>query len=214
VLVLISDDDETVPAGRNVSEPVYGAPARWIDRMFQEDAAVHGLAVVAPTEVVATHLLEVIKQNFGKIFSRRALPLILEASAEANGAVKNTEAITEYVRKRLGFQLVSDLQEPDGALPLIQLKPSWEELFCEYQINSEAGVADVALPPEEFNRLAGSVAERLSNAAKDGRFPALITSSKRRRFLQTVLRAKGIRNPVLSFDEIGPETNPALLGTA
>jgi len=75
-------------------------------------------------------------------------------------------------------------------------------------------VADVALPPEEFNRLAGSVAERLSNAAKDGRFPALITSSKRRRFLQTVLRAKGIRNPVLSFDEIGPETNPALLGTA
>ncbi len=216
---------------------------------------------------MATHLLEVIKQNFGKIFSRRAmrklldefvtvsepkradsnrrlldefvpdklpveilhsvlrllleervsirnLPLILEASAEANGPLQNVEAITEHVRKRLGFQLVSDLQEPDGALPLIQLKPSWEELFNEYQINAESGVADVALPPEEFNRLAGSVAERLSNAAKDGRFPALITSSKRRRFLQTVLRAKGIRNPVLSFDEIGPETNPALLGTA
>jgi len=267
VLVLISDDDTTVPAGRNVSEPVYGAPARWIDRAHQEDAAMHGLAVVAPTEVVATHVLEVIKQNFGKIFSRRALrklldefvtvtdakradanrrlldefvpdklpvevlhsvlrllleervsirnlPLILEAAAEANGAVNNVEAITEYVRKRLGFQLVSDLQEPDGALPLIQLKPSWEELFCEYQLPSESGGADVALPPEEFNRLAGSVAERLSSAAKDGRFPALITSSKRRRFLQTVLRAKGIRNPVLSFDEIGPESSPALLGTA
>ena len=267
VLVLISEDDTTVPPGKTVAEPVYGAPARWIERKYQEDAAVHGLAVVAPTEVVATHLLEVIKQNFGKIFSRRALrklldefvtvsepkraeanrrlldefvpdklpieilhsvlrllleervsirnlPLILEASAEANGALQNVEAISEHVRKRLGFQLVSDLQEADGALPLIQLKPSWEELFNEYQVSSEGGVSDVALPPEEFNRLAVSVAERLTTAAQDGRFPALITSSKRRRFLQTVLRAKGIRNPVLSFDEIGPETNPALLGTA
>ena len=267
VLVLISEDDTTVPPGKTVAEPVYGAPARWIERKYQEDAAVHGLAVVAPTEVVATHLLEVIKQNFGKIFSRRALrklldefvtvsepkraeanrrlldefvpdklpieilhsvlrllleervsirnlPLILEASAEANGALQNVEAISEHVRKRLGFQLVSDLQEADGALPLIQLKPSWEELFNEYQVSSESGVSDVALPPEEFNRLAVSVAERLTTAAQDGRFPALITSSKRRRFLQTVLRAKGIRNPVLSFDEIGPETNPALLGTA
>ncbi len=267
VLVLIAEDDTSVPAGRNVAEPVYGAPARWIERKYQEDAAVQGLAVVAPTEVVATHVLEVIKQNFGKIFSRRALrklldefvtvsepkraeanrrlldefvpdklpvemlhsvmrllleervsirnlPLILEAAAEANGVLSNVDAVTEHVRKRLGFQLVSDLQEPDGALPLVQLKPAWEELFNEYQIQADNGVTDVALPPDEFNRLAKSVAERLANAAKEGRFPALITSAKRRRFLQTVLRAKGIRNPVLSFDEIGPDAQPALLGTA
>ena len=267
VLVLISDDDGSVASGKSVAEPVYGAPARWIEKEHQEDAVLQGFAVVAPTEVVATHLLEVIKQNFSKIFSRRALrklldefvsvsdpkradanrrlldefvpdklpvemlhsvlrllleervsirnlPLILEASAEANGTLPNVEDITEHVRRRLGFQLIAELQEDDGALPLIQLKPNWEELFNEYQIVSEAGRTDIALPPDEFNRLAGSVSDRLSNAAKDGRYPALVTSSKRRRFLQTVLRAKGIRNPVLSFDEIGPDASPALLGSA
>jgi len=35
---------------------------------------------------------------------------------------------------------------------------------------------------------------------------------RRRRFLRTVLSAKGISNPVLSFEEIGTEARPALLG--
>jgi flagellar biosynthesis protein FlhA len=39
-----------------------------------------------------------------------------------------------------------------------------------------------------------------------------VTSTRRRRFLRTVLTAKGIQNPVLSFDEIGMEAQPALVG--
>lgn len=267
VLIILSEDASNVPAGKDVAEPVYGAPARWIEREKQEEAALNGLSVVAPTEVVATHLLEVIKQNFGRLFSRRSLrklldefvavtepkraeanrrlldefvpdkvpvellhsilrllleerisirnlPLILEAVAEANGVLPNAEAIVEHVRHRLGFQLISEIQEPDGALPLIQLNPSWEELFTEYQIESEAGAPDIALPPEDFNKLANSVTDRISAAAQNGRFPAIVTSAKRRRFLQTVMRAKGIRNPVLSFEEIGPDARPALLGSA
>ena len=31
-----------------------------------------GLSVVTPTEVVATHLLEIVKSNFGRLFTRRA----------------------------------------------------------------------------------------------------------------------------------------------
>jgi len=267
VLIILSEDASNVPAGKDVSEPVYGAPARWIDREKQEEAALNGLSVVAPTEVVATHLLEVIKQNFGRLFSRRSmrnlldefvavpepkraeanrrlldefvpdkvpvellhsvlrllleerisirnLPLVLESIAEASGVLSNPEAIVEHVRHRLGFQLIAEIQEPDGALPLIQLSPSWEELFTEYQIESEAGVPDIALPPEDFNKLANSVTDRISAAAQNGRFPAIVTSAKRRRFLQTVMRAKGIRNPVLSFEEIGPDARPALLGSA
>ena len=37
---------------------------------------------------------------------------------------------------------------------------------------------------------------------------------KRRRFLHTVLAAKGIRNPVFSFEEIGTGARPAVLGLA
>ena len=45
-----------------------------------------------------------------------------------------------------------------------------------------------------------------------GVFPAVITSARRRRFLRTVLAARGITAPVLSYDEIGTEARPAIVG--
>ncbi len=267
VLVLLADDSMRPPKGRDVAEPVYGAPARWIEPNMQEEAALQGLSVVTPTEVIATHLLEVLKQNFGRLFNRRTLrklldefvavseptraaanrrildefvpdkvtvdllqsvlrllleeqvsirnlPLILESIAEADGALTGIEAITEYVRQRLGFQLIADMQEPDGALPLVQLSPEWEALFQKHQLEGEQGGADVALPPHEFNQLAAAVAEQVSKAGEKGRYPAVITSARRRRFLHTVLNAKGIRNPVFSFEEVGSNAQPALVGMA
>jgi flagellar biosynthesis protein FlhA len=267
VLVLLPDETAPAPDGRDVAEPVYGAPARWVPAGRQEEAALLGLAVITPVEVVATHLLEIVKSSFGRLFNRRALrklldeftalsdakraeanrrileefipekfpvdtlqavlrllldervsirnlALIFEAIAEVYGPQVGPEAITEHVRHRLGFQLVAELQEPDGALPLIQLGPTWEELFQRHQLPEGSGVVDVALPPAEFNRLANAVAEKLAAAGAQGRHPAVVTSTKRRRFLHTVLTAKGIRNPVLSFEEIGARARPAVLGLA
>lgn len=267
VLALLNDPTMPPPDGRDVKEPVYGAPARWIDPALQEEVAMLGMSVVTPTEVVATHLLEVIKQNFARLFSRRALrklldefvsvtdpgraeanrrvldelvpdkvpvdilhavlrllldervsirnlPLIMESIAEVTGYLKGIEAIGEHVRHRLGFQIISELQEEDGALPLIQLNSDWEDLFQQHQLEGESGAVDVALPPDEFNRLAESVAEKVAKAGENGRYPAIVTSTRRRRFLHTVLTSKGIRNPVFSFEEIGANSKPALVGVA
>jgi flagellar biosynthesis protein FlhA len=117
------------------------------------------------------------------------------------------------VRRRLGFQLVAEVTEQDGAVPLIQLSPDWEDLFARHESRDENGI-DVALPPSEFNRLATAVAEKVANASADGRYPAIVTSARRRRFVRTVLSAKGVRNPVLSFEEIGSKVKPAILGLA
>jgi len=63
VLVLLNAQDELDPLeGRSVAEPVYGAPAKWIAPALQEEAALRGLSVVSPTEVIATHLLELINR--------------------------------------------------------------------------------------------------------------------------------------------------------
>ncbi|MEM0947052.1 MAG: flagellar biosynthesis protein FlhA [Pseudomonadota bacterium] len=266
VLALQGKDAEVMPAGEDVAEPVYGAPARWVSADATESAAVSGITVVLPTEVLATHLLETIKRNFARLMSLRSLrrlldemtrlsdqtradanrrlidelipekvpvdlllavlrllleervsirnlPLILEAIAEARSGSTIAETIAEHVRQRLGFQLVADLKRSDGTVPLVQLAPEWETRFAEHEIGGDPGPADVALPPDLFNRLAASVAERLSHASETGAFPAVITSVRRRRFLRGVLSAKGISNPVLSFEELGAEARPALLGT-
>ena len=72
VLVLTNEDVPLNIPGDNVKEPVFGAPARWISRDKQEDALLLGLPVIEPAEVVATHLLETIKANFGRLMTRRA----------------------------------------------------------------------------------------------------------------------------------------------
>jgi flagellar biosynthesis protein FlhA len=70
----------------------------------------------------------------------------------------------------------------------------------------------VALPPDQFGRLAAGLADKLNRAAETGTFPALVTSTLRRRFLRTVLAARGLAAPVLSYEEIGLEARPALVG--
>ena len=262
-LVLLADGI-SAPDGMDVKEPVYGAPGRWIRPDTQEDAVLAGLTVVSPPEVLATHLLEVIKGNLARLLSLRGLrrlldeftktsdpvraeqnkrlldelvpekvpvdtllsvlrllleervsirnlPLILEAAAEARGA-GSAEAICEHVRQRLGFQLVAELKRADGTIPLIQLSPEWEKTFAAHQIDSDRGLRDVALPPEQFSKLANALAERLNKSAESGTFPALVTSTLRRRFLRTVMGAKGLSAPVLSYEEIGMEARPALVG--
>lgn len=264
VLALIPENHGALPPGIETVEPVYGAPARWINAKHQEEAVLAGITIVTPTEILATHLLEVIKRNFSRLLtlktlrriltemtnitdtarseanrklldelipdkvpidilhqvlkllldeqvSIRNLPLILEAVAEARGQNARPEAICEHVRQRLGFQLVGEMRRPDGTLPLIQLAPEWEETFSAYQVDAERGL-DIALPPEIFNRLAESAAEKLNDASANGINAALVTNTRRRRFLRTVMQAKGITNPVLSFEEIGLDARPSLVG--
>ncbi len=265
VLAILTGGEVDLPAGDDVEEPVYGAPARWVPADAQEEVALQGCTAVTPAEVLATHLLEVMKRNFARLLSLRALrrlldeftnlsdparaeanqrlldelvpervpvdlllsvlrllleervsirnlPLILESIAEARPVFTAPEAICEHVRQRLGFQLVAELKRDDGTLPLVQLAPEWEETFLTYQTDDGARAGEVALPPEAFNRLANAIAERIASAGEKGIYPALVTSTRRRRFLRTVLIAKGIANPVFSFEEIGTEARPSLVG--
>lgn len=264
VLALMPPDDIPIPAGRDVNEPVYGAPARWLAHADADNAALAGATVVNPAEVLATHLLEVIKTNLSRILSLKALrrlldelcaltdasrseanrrlfdelipdkvptdlllsvlrllldervsirnlPMIVEAVSEGRSGGASPEAICEHVRQRLAFQIIADVRAHDGSVPLIQLAPDWETTFLEHQMDDANG-GDVALPPDLFQKLTNGVTDKLNRASESGHFPAVITSVRRRRFLRTLLAAKGITNPVLSFEELGTEARPSLVG--
>ena len=164
-----------------------------------------------PDKVPVDTLLTVLRLLLEERVSIRNLPLILEAAAEARN-FGTPEAICEHIRHRLGFQLVAELRRADGTIPLIQLAPEWEKTFAAHQIEGERGQRDVALPPDQFSRLANGLAEKLNKAAEQGTFPALVTSTLRRRFLRTVVGAKGLTVSVLSYEEIGTDARPALVG--
>ncbi|MEX0303801.1 MAG: flagellar biosynthesis protein FlhA [Leisingera sp.] len=265
VLALMPDNHDALPPGTDVTEPVYGAPARWISAKSQEQAALAGATVVSPPEILATHLLEIIKQNFARLLTLKSLrrlldemtqlsdnfrseanrklldalvpdkvpmdtlhavlrllleervsirnmPLILESIAEARLHTTQPELICEHVRQRLGFQLVAEMKREDGTIPLVQLAPEWEDKFSTYQVDAQGAGLDIALPPDLFNQLADGMTEKLSATTDQGVFAAVVTSTRRRRYLKTILKSRGITNPVLSFEEIGLEARPALVG--
>ena len=165
-----------------------------------------------PDKVPIDMLHGVLRLLLEERVSIRNLPLIMETIAEVRPQTASLELICEHVRQRLGFQLVAELKRQDGTIPLVQLAPEWEDTFSAYQVETKAGGVDIALPPDAFNKLADGVANRLNESADHGIYPALVTCTRRRRFLRSIVRARGMSNPVLSFEEIGLEARPALVG--
>jgi flagellar biosynthesis protein FlhA len=88
VLALMPDNHSALPPGTDVTEPVYGAPARWISSRSQDEAAVAGATVVTAPEILATHLLEVIKQNFSRLLTLKSLRRILNEMTELSDAFR------------------------------------------------------------------------------------------------------------------------------
>lgn len=163
-----------------------------------------------PEKVSMDTLLQVLRLLLDESVSIRNFPLILETIAEGRSSFNSAEGLCEYVRQRLGFQLVAELKRDDGTLPLLQLDPAWETIFVEHQLEGDG--SDVALSPETFNQLTNSISEKLNQAAERGVFPAIITSLRRRRFLYTLLSSRGISAPVLSFEEIARDAKPSVVG--
>lgn len=165
-----------------------------------------------PGKVTQELLLSVLRALLEERVSIRNLFLIIETIAEVKPNAPGTQRIVELVRQRLAFQIVDRLQDDQGRLPLVQLSSDWEQKFSEYEVSNEGGGSDIALPPELFGELTKSVQAKLNEVAQKGVVAVIATSSRRRRFLSTVLASRGIRNAVLAYEEIGAKTKPYIIG--
>jgi len=167
-----------------------------------------------PGKVTPEMLLSVLRLLLSERISIRNLFLIVETIAEVKAQNPGLPRIVELVRQRLAFQIVDRLQDDQGRLPLVQLSATWEQKFSEYEVNGEGGSSDIALPPELFGELINAIQAKLNEVAQKGVVAAVATTSRRRRFLQTVLASKGIRNAVVAYEEISARSKPYIIGVA
>ena len=70
------------------------------------------------------------------------------------------------------------------------------------------------MAPGTIGDLAKAVAARIADASRAGRIPAIVTVAAHRRFLSAALEAKGVRAPVVSYEEISPRIRPMVVGVA
>ncbi|PQA88871.1 flagellar biosynthesis protein FlhA [Hyphococcus luteus] len=129
VLVIVDDLANLPIPGEDCEEPVYGAPARWVDRKAREDAMALGHAVVEPAEVVSTHLLETIKQNFSRLVTRRSVQRIFDEfvkNSDTDRAASNRRLLDDFVPDKAPiefvqsvFRLLLDERVPIRNLPVM-----------------------------------------------------------------------------------------------
>lgn len=129
VLVIVDDLANLPIPGEDCEEPVYGAPARWVAKSAREDAMALGHAVVEPAEVVSTHLLETIKQNFSRLVTRRSVQRIFDEfvkNSDADRAASNRRLLDDFVPDKAPiefvqsvFRLLLDERVPIRNLPVM-----------------------------------------------------------------------------------------------
>lgn len=146
---------------------------------------------LVPDRISYDLLLQVLRDLLSERISIRQLPLILEAIAERQGPDVSTADLVEHVRARLAFQFVGKLVDESGTLAAIELTPGWHD---QLQDTDKKSTAVKALPT--------AIQSALDRAAESGAYPVVATPGSIRRLVRSILSVHGIRNPVLSLEEI------------
>ncbi|KIT14291.1 flagellar biosynthesis protein FlhA [Jannaschia aquimarina] len=109
--LLVLRGDAPLPAvpGTDVAEPVYGAPARWIDERAADPAGFADLTAVTPGEVLATHLMEVVKSAFPQLIGLKSLNRLLDAwrsVSDPDRAAENRRLIDDLVPSKVPYDVL------------------------------------------------------------------------------------------------------------
>lgn len=87
--------------GIEVRDPSFGLPARWIPRDAKIDAEARGWSVVEPGSVVATHLMETLKEHGADLLGRQDVQAMLDRLKETHPAL-----VDEVVPARISLGVV------------------------------------------------------------------------------------------------------------
>ena len=170
VLMLTGSGSPAEVPGRNVKEPVYGAPARWIPASAAADLI--GETIVTPGEVLATHLLEVIKSNFPRLLGLKGLQRLLDAFTKVSSPEKSV------ANRRMLEELVPSKVQPELLLAVLRLLLAERVSIRNLPVILEAIAErrDMGLPPEAIaehvrHRLSTQITAELRRS--DGTLPLL-----------------------------------------
>lgn len=88
---------ETI-SGIETIEPTFGLPALWITKKQRERAELLGYTTIDPPSVIATHLMEVIKNHSSELINRQQVQTLVENLAQTQPAL-----VEEVVPKMFTF---------------------------------------------------------------------------------------------------------------
>ena len=92
--------------GKATVEPTFGLPAKWINESQREVAQFNGYTVVDNSNVIVTHLTEVVKDNLSDLLTRAELDKLLDELRPTHGKL-----IDELIPDKLGKPVLQKVMQ-------------------------------------------------------------------------------------------------------
>ncbi|MFT5057409.1 MAG: flagellar biosynthesis protein FlhA, partial [Planctomycetota bacterium] len=129
----------------------------------------------------------------------RNIPAILEVLADNADKSKDSEALTELVRQRLGRVICDQHADASGTVYAVTLDPS-----LEAQLADAVGGSASAVNPAWLQAVIERIARAVADATKNGKDSVVLVRSSVRRFLNELVRTSMPKVSVLSYNEVVP----------
>jgi flagellar biosynthesis protein FlhA len=162
-------------------------------------------------ELVPVGILQrVLKNLLANEIPIREFAIILEALGEYASKTKNTDILTEMVRKHLGRTITDRYKDENGKISAITLEPQLEHQMTSC-LRKDAEMLNLALPAETAMDVSAKVAHAWKEAMNKGKDRiVMLCDSRLRHSLASMLSRAVPQLPVIAYDEVvlGTEIEP------
>jgi len=162
-------------------------------------------------ELVPVGMLQrVLKNLLANAIPIRELTAILESLGEYASKTKNTDILTEMVRKHLSRTITELYKDRDGKISAITLEPALEHQMTS-NLRQEAEKLNLALPTETTMAINTSIAQAWKTAMDNGAEKIILLCDSRLRAPLAAMLSRTVPPlPVIAYDEIvlGTEIEP------
>jgi flagellar biosynthesis protein FlhA len=179
-----------------------------VDRLRKTQPSLVG-EVVGELVPIGT-LQRVLKNLLASGVPIRELSAILEALGEYASKTKNTDILTEVVRKRLARTITEQYKDKNGKISAITFEPALEHQMAS-NLRQDAESLSLAMPTEITMAISTNVAKAWKSAMDKGiEKTVLLCDSRLRLPLAAILARTVSALPVIAYNEIvlGTEIEP------
>ncbi len=181
-----------------------------VDRLRKTQPSLVGEVVGTNGEVPIGMLQRVLKNLLTDAIPIREMTVILESLGENASKTKNTDVLTEMVRKCLNRTITELFKNEAGKVSAITMEPALEHQMVS-NLHQEANGINLALPAEIAMDISRKTAQAWKAAMDKGRDKVvLLCDSRLRSPLAAMLSRTVSLLPVIAYDEIvlGTEVEP------
>ena len=181
-----------------------------IDRI--EESSPKLIEELIPDSLSMSVIVKVLQNLLAEGVPIKDMRSILETLSDVAPYTKTPEALTNYVRTKLGRLIVQQLCDPMETLEVITLEPNLEQILTDL-VKSASNIEEVTLEPNLAQTLIESLSEEVTNAQENERAAILIVSPSIRTWLSIFIGKLKKELSVLSYREVPDDQSIKIIRT-